>query len=91
MGDGSDYTDIMRFMMSKEGKAHLNTIRRNILRKSVASVRFENSTNCIKTILTFDDGTRFYCIQPCHDINVIRELYESVIERESVGAGGKTR
>ena len=91
MGDGSDYTDIMRFMMSKEGKAHLDTIRKSVIGKKVSTARFENSTNCIKTILTFDDGSRFYCVQPCHDINVLRELYESVIERESVGAGGRGR
>jgi len=91
MGDGSDYTDIMRFMMSKEGKAHLETIRRSILGKTVARVLFENNTTSIKTIFTFEDGKKFYAVQPCHDINVIRELYETVIERESVGAGAKNQ
>jgi len=91
MGDGSDYTDIMRFMMSKEGKAHLDTIRRSILGKTVSSVRFENNTSNIKTVLTFEDGRKMYFLQPCHDINVIRELFDEVIERESVGAGAKAR
>jgi hypothetical protein len=82
MGDGSDYTDIMRFMMSKEGKKHLDSIRRSIQGQTIASVRFDNNTTNIKTIIQFDDGCKFYCIQPCHDINVLRELYESVIEGE---------
>ena len=85
MGDGSDYTDIMRFMMSRAGKEHLDTIRRSILGKKVASVRFENNTSNIKTVVQFEDGSRLYCTQPCHDVNVLRELYEHVIERESVG------
>ena len=82
MGDGADYTDIMRFMLSKEGKKHLDTIRRSIQGQTIVSVRFDNNTSNIKTVLQFDNGTRFYCIQPCHDINVIRELYDEVIERE---------
>ena len=91
MADGSDYTDVMRFMMSKEGKAHLDTIRRSILGKKVSSIRFENNTGNIKTILQFDNGSRFYCVQPCHDVNVLRELYENVIEREAAGTGGRSR
>jgi hypothetical protein len=82
MGDGSDHTDVMRFMMSEEGKEHLDTIRRSIQGKTVTTVRFENNTSSIKTVLQFDDGTRFYSVQPCHDIAVLRELYEEVIERE---------
>jgi hypothetical protein len=82
MGDGSDYTDIMRFMMSKEGKGHLDTIRRSIQGRTVSTVRFENNTSNIKTILQFENGSHFYCIQPCHDIAVLRELYDEVIERE---------
>jgi thioredoxin reductase len=91
MGDGSDYTDIMRFMMSKEGKAHLNTIRKSILGNTVSSVRFENNTSNIKTVLQFDNGMKFLCIQTCHDVTVLRELFEGVIERESVDAGGRGR
>ena len=83
MGDGSDYTDIMRFMMSKEGKKHLDSIRCSIQGKTVSSVRFENNTSNIKTVLQFENGSRFYCIQPCHDIAVIRELFDEVIERDA--------
>jgi hypothetical protein len=38
-------------------------------------VHFENNTQNVKTLLITDGGSRFYCTQPCHDVNVIRELF----------------
>lgn len=75
MGDGSDYNDIDRFLNSMSGKEHLNSIRRSIIGKTIADVRFENNTQNVKTLLTLENGSRFYCVLPAHDIAVIRELF----------------
>jgi hypothetical protein len=45
-------------------------------------VHFENNTQNVKTLLITDGGSRFYCTQPCHDVNVIRELFGAEIESE---------
>lgn len=75
MGDGSDYNDIDRFLKSNSGKEHLNIIRRSLLGKTISDVHFENNTQNVKTLLIMDGGSRFYCTQLCHDVNVIRELF----------------
>ena len=77
MGDGSDYNDIDRFLNSNSGKEHLNIIRRSLIGKTISDVHFENNTQNVKTLLITDGGSRFYCTQPCHDVNVIRELFGS--------------
>ncbi len=80
MGSGSDFSDIDRFMNSNSGKEHLNIIRRSLLGKTISEVRFENNTQNVKTLLIMNGGSRFYCTQPCHDVNVIRELFGSAEE-----------
>ncbi len=75
MGDGADYNDIDRFLNSNSGKEHLNIIRRSLVGKTISDVHFENNTQNVKTLLITDGGSRFYCTQPCHDVNVIRELF----------------
>jgi hypothetical protein len=77
MGDGADYNDIDRFLNSNSGREHLNIIRRSLIGKIIADVHFENNTQNVKTLLTMDGGSRFYCTQTCHDVNVIRELFGS--------------
>lgn len=82
MGDGSDYNDIDQFLKSKSGKEHLDIIRRTLIGKTIADVCFENNTQNVKTLLIMDTGSRFYAIQPCHDVDVIRELFgEAMIAR----------
>lgn len=88
MGDGSDYNDIDRFLKSTSGKKHLNIIRRSLIGKTIAEVRFENNTQNIKTLLVMENGSRFFAIQPCHDVNVIRELFGEEIERGLQAAVG---
>jgi hypothetical protein len=85
MGDGSDYTDIERFLNSRSGKEHLKNIRRTLVSKTIADVRFENNTQNVKTLLIMDNGSRFFAIQPCHDVNAIRELFGDEIDRERAG------
>ena len=79
---GSDYTDIERFLKSQSGKEHLSILRRSLIGKTVSEVKFENNTLNVKTILHFENGSRFYCIQPCHSVDTIRELFGCEIERE---------
>lgn len=88
MGDGSDYTEIERFLKSKSGKEHLNIIRRSLVGKTIADVRFENNTQNVKTILIMDSGSRFFAIQTAHDVNIIRELFGEEIEREFQAVAG---
>lgn len=88
MGDGSDYNDIERFLKSKSGKEHLEIIRRSLIGKTIADVHFENNTQNVKTLLLMDNGSRFYCVQTCHDVNVVRELFGEEIERELQAAVG---
>ena len=82
MGDGSDYNDIDRFLKSKSGKEHLSIIRRSLIGKTIADVHFENNTQNVKTLLIMENGSRFYCIQPAHDIDVIRELFGVEMSRQ---------
>lgn len=82
MGDTSDYSDLERFLKSQSGKEHLNIIRRTLLGKTISDVRFENNTQNVKTLLVLDNGSRFHCVQTCHDVNVVRELFGEEIERE---------
>lgn len=86
MGDGADYNDIERFLTSRSGQEHLKNIRRTLVNKKIADVHFENNTQNVKTLLLMDNGSRFYAIQPCHDVNVIRELFGDEIEREKAGS-----
>ena len=79
---GTDYTDIERFLKSQSGKEHLSILRRSLIGKTVSEVKFENNTLNVKTILHFENGSRFYCIQPCHSVDTIRELFGGEIERE---------
>jgi len=82
MGDGSDYSDLERFLNSHSGKEHLSIIRRSLIGKTIAEVRFENNTQNVKTVLIMDSGSRFSFIAPCHDISVVRELFgEAMIGR----------
>ena len=87
MGDGSDYTDILRFMLSQDGKQSLGDMRHRLLGRKITGVRFENAGSTIKTVLQFDDGGFFYCLQPCHDVAVIRELYDHVLQRRKHESG----
>lgn len=82
MGDGSDYNDIDRFLKSTSGKEHLEIIRRSLIGKTIADVHFENNTQNVKTLLLMENGSRFYCVQPAHDIDVIRELFGVEKSRE---------
>jgi len=88
MGDGSDYTEIERFLKSQSGKDHLNIIRRSFVGKTIADMRFENNTQNVKTILIMDNGSRFYCTQQCHEVNIVRELFGEEIEREFTAVAG---
>ncbi len=82
MAPRSDYEDIERFLNSKSGKEHLRILRRSLLGKTISDVRYETNTQNIKTILQFENGSRFYCIQPCHAVDTIRELFGTEVERE---------
>lgn len=75
MADGSDYNEIDQFLHSKSGKDHLDTIRRSLIGKTIADVKFENNTESVKTLLVMENGSRFFCIQPCHHVDTIRELF----------------
>lgn len=87
MGDGADYTDILRFMLSQDGKQSLGSMRSRLMGRQITGVRFENAGSTIKTVLQLDDGGAFYCLQPCHDVAVIRELYNHVLHRPSTSYG----
>jgi hypothetical protein len=85
MGDGSDYNEIDRFLKSNSGKEHLNIIRRSLIGKTIADVVFENNTQNIKTLIVMENGSRFFCIQPAHDIDVIRELFGDEMSLDLTG------
>lgn len=88
MGDGADYNDIERFLKSTSGKVHLDHLRRSLVNRTITSVRLENNTQNIKTIITFENGSRFFSIQPCHDVDVLRELFGDEIELERLKLTG---
>lgn len=76
MGAASDYYCLEKFLKSHSGKEHLNILRRSLIGRTIAEVRFENNTQNIKTLLIMENGSWFYAIQPCHCVEVVRELFD---------------
>lgn len=82
MGDLCDHADVSRFLRSREGKAHLESIRRMLKGKTVVDVTFTNETCCIATTLRLDDDTSFVLFQPSLTVEALREQFPEVLERE---------
>lgn len=82
MGDLCDANDIDRFMRSEEGRRHLNSIIRMLKGKTIQDVRFTNDTCRIAVALILEDGLQFDVFRTELDVDVLREDFEEVIERE---------
>lgn len=82
MGDGNDSNDLDRFLRSPEGQAHLEETRRMLLGRTIKDVSFSNETHSLVTTLHLDDGGTFVVFQPSLEVDVIREEFEEVLERE---------
>ena len=59
MGDLSDHNDIARFMRSKEGEAHLASLREMLVGKTIVDVEFSNDNQANWDYIPLDigDGT----------------------------------
>ena len=82
MGDICNMNDLERFLRSPEGKEHLEEIRKVLLGRTISQVTFENEVHLISTTLHLDNGETFVVFQPSLEVDVVREQFEGVIERE---------
>ena len=82
MGELCDMNDLDRFLRSKEGKAHLDEIRAMLQGRTIRGVEFLNEVHSIVTLLHLNDGESFAVFQPSMKIEVIREQFADVIDRE---------
>ena len=82
MGDICSTNDLERFLRSVEGKAALEEIRAMLKGRTIVDVQFTNEVHFIGTTLRFDNGDEFFVNQPCLDVEVIRDEFAEVIERE---------
>lgn len=82
MGDASDMADLDRFMRSKAGNAHLESIRGGLKGRMIVDVSFGNEVHCISTTLHLDDGNVFETLQSEHEVDTLRERFHEVIEQE---------
>jgi len=82
MGDISNMNDCERFLRSTEGQAQLEEIRAMLKDRTITEVSFSNEIRCIATTLSFDDDTSFVIFQPSLEVDVIREEFAEVLQRE---------
>ena len=82
MGDICNQNDLDRFLRSPEGKAHLDEITCMLKGRTITAVEFSNEIQFIATTLTLDDGSTFMLTQPSLDVDVIRDEFEDVLQRE---------
>jgi len=82
MGDITNMNDIDRFMRTEEGKAHLDEIRGMLEGHTINKVSFSNEMQFIATELLLDDGETFVVFQPSLDVDVLREAFGEVLDRE---------
>lgn len=82
MGDVCNSNDLERFMRSPEGKAHMESIRQMLVGRTILDVTFSNETYFVATTLHLDDGETFDVFQPSMEVDVLREEFGEVLERE---------
>jgi len=82
MGDISRMNDLARFLRSSEGQTQLEEIRAMLKGRTITGVTFSNEVHSITTTLSLDDDTTFVVFQPSLDVDVIREEFAEVLERE---------
>ena len=82
MGSISDMNDVDRFLRSREGKEHLEGIRRSLKGKAITEVDFSNEVTGVAIVLYLDDGSSFVATQPELDVDVLREDFAEALERE---------
>lgn len=82
MGDICDMNDLERFSRSPEGQACLAETRLLLEGRTIQKVSFSNEVNYIATTLELDNGEFFFIAQPSLEVDVIREEFEEVLDRE---------
>ena len=82
MGDITNMNDIERLLRSKEGKTHLEEMRKRIMDHAVVDVSFSNEVHAIATVLHLSNGQEISFFHPSHSIEALRQEFEDVLERE---------
>lgn len=82
MGDICNENDIGRFLRSAEGQSYLNKIVEVLKGKTIKDVTFYNDVHYVGTTIHLDDGNEFSFSNSQLDVEVLREEFSEVIERE---------
>jgi len=82
MGDLVDMHDIERILRSREGKEHLEFIRKRLLTGKITDVTFTNDIFGITMTLHFNDGGTLIVLDLSLQIEVLRDEFPEVLERE---------
>lgn len=82
MGDICNENDIGRFLRSVEGQSYLNKIVEVLKGKTIKDVTFYNDVHYVGTTIHLDDGNEFSFSNSQLDVEVLREEFPEVIERE---------
>ena len=82
MGDISNMYDIDRFLRSIEGQKRLEEIRQMLEGRTIVEVSFSNEIHTVATTLRLDNSTTFVVFEPSLELEVLREEFAEVIERE---------
>jgi len=82
MGDLCDHADIDRFLRSPEGREHLAEIWQMLVGQKVTNVHFTNQVHYVGIGIALEDGEVFACQRPELDVDVLRERYGDVLDRE---------
>ena len=82
MSNDEDKHDIDLILGTDECQAYLDEIRQVLLGRTVVSIRFKNSGNCITIILCLDNDATFTVFRPDLDVESMRSQFELALERE---------
>ena len=82
MSNDEDKRDLDLILRTDECQAYLDEIRKVLLGRTVKSIRFKNSGNCITTILCLDNDAAFTVFRPDLDVESMRSQFELALERE---------
>lgn len=82
MGDVCDSADIERFLRSPEGREELAEIWKTLVGQKVTTVHFTNQVHHVGVGIALEDGNVFACTRPELDIEVLRQLFGAVLDRE---------
>jgi hypothetical protein len=82
MGDLSDMNDVDRFMRSKQGKEHLESLKKALIERRITDVVFSNEVFGILITLHLAGGGMFCVLDLSLTVETLRDEFPEAIEEE---------